>query len=689
MKQKIVAFAAAWILIIAGVGGSECHAQGADGTLLERAETRLSKIYNSSELWARWFSADWLPDSSGYVVSERAPETDEWVRVLYRVADGDRTVLDKTDRIDPRRNNLVSPDGRRQIEFDEGDLWLRALEADDRSRLTSNAIPDAVRNIYASWSPDGARIVLEESDSSRVRMRSSLVPSDPTYPEVTKHRFARVGGVIPSNRVGVIAGDGGEIDWIELPNDPEGFYIGQVEWAGNSDELLIEKLSRFRDEREYFLADVHSGTLTRIFHESDPAWVVASYAKNAGIEWIEGGRAFLVLSERSGWRQAYVYSRDGTLMASLTPGEYDIIERSHVDEATNSFYFYASPDNATQKYLYRVPLDGSKKPERVTPSDQPGTHRYDVSPDGTWAIHTYSRFDSPPITTLLRLPDHEVVRTLENNAALRQRMAELIPHPTEFLQLNIDGGVTMDAWLIKPRNFDPTRKYPVLVHIYGEPHAQTVLDAWQVSHSELHWAIAELGYLVVSIDNRGTPAPKGAAWRRAEFGRLGTVATEEQAAGLKALARSRSYVDLDRVGIWGWSGGGSNTLNAVFRKPDVYHVGIAVAPKPQPHLYNAWFQEIYMETTETNPEGYQQAAPINFAEGLEGDLLIIHGTGERNTHIQITEGLVDRLIELGKPFDYMAYPNRGHGIWEGPGTALHLRMLIVRYLLDHLPPGPR
>jgi dipeptidyl-peptidase-4 len=201
--------------------------------------------------------------------------------------------------------------------------------------------------------------------------------------------------------------------------------------------------------------------------------------------------------------------------------------------------------------------------------------------------------------------------------------------------------------------------------------------------------IADLGYLVASIDSRGTPAPKGAAWRRAVFPSLGPLSTEEQASGLQELGRTRHYVDLSRVGIWGWSGGGSNTLNAMFRKPDIYHVGIAVAPKPQPHLYNAWFQEIYMRTREVNPDGYRQSAPLNFAEGLKGDLLIIHGTGETNTHLEITEGLVDRLIELGKSFDYMTYPNRNHGIRAGKGTSLHLHMLMTRYLLTHLTPGPR
>jgi dipeptidyl-peptidase-4 len=207
--------------------------------------------------------------------------------------------------------------------------------------------------------------------------------------------------------------------------------------------------------------------------------------------------------------------------------------------------------------------------------------------------------------------------------------------------------------------------------------------------ADYHRVIADLGYIVVSIDNRGTPCPKGAAWRRAVAGSLGPLSTEEQATALKELGRTRPYVDLSRVGIWGWSGGGSNTLNAMFRRPDTYHVGIAVAPKPQPHLYNAWFQEIYMKTQEVNPEGYQKSAPINFAEGLKGNLLIVHGSGETNTHIQITEGLVDRLIELGKQFDFMVYPNRNHGIREGTGTPLHLRIHMVRYLLRHLPPGPR
>ncbi|MDE0938045.1 MAG: prolyl oligopeptidase family serine peptidase, partial [Mariniblastus sp.] len=503
-----------------------------------------------------------------------------------------------------------------------------------------------------------------------------------------EQRFARVGEKIGSLRVGIVDPKGDNLKWLPIESPEEGYYLGLVQWAGNSDELLVERLSRSRDTREFFLASV-DGTLKRIFHESDPAWVVASQAKNSGLIWVRDGKAFIVISEKDGWRHAYLYSRGGKELAILTPGDYDIIDRGTVDESGGWYYFYASPENATEKYLHRVSLDGSGSLERLTPNGQAGTHGYEFSPNCKWAFHTYSTFDKPPIVELVEIPSHRVVKKLDENGQLRKIAKTVISRTSDFIKLDIGSGVTMDAWMIKPREFDESKKYPIFVYVYGEPHAQTVLNEWGAGQSHFLRVIADLGYLVVSIDNRGTPAPKGAAWRRSVFGSLGPISTEDQAAGLKELGRMRSYVDLSRVGIWGWSGGGSNTLNALFRKPNDYHVGIAVVPKPQPHLYNAWFQEIYMRTRAANPDGYQRSAPINFAEGLQGKLLIVTGSGETNTHIQIIEGLVDRLVELGKAFDYMVYPNRNHGLREGPGTLVHVRMLIARYLLEHLPPGPK
>jgi dipeptidyl-peptidase 4 len=730
----------AFVLLLGGHLPGQADDGIARAKALASAEGQLKAIYEKREFSPATFPGKWLADSSGYLMLESATPGAEPDVVKYAAEDAKRTVLiaadqlvdaDKKARIFVERVIQTAVDHKFCLETRAGQ-WLFDSKSGELQKLPKEAprpasadtfSPQADRILFrrgrnlsvvevesgrvtpltkdddqgeldnydANWSPDGRRIAFIQSDSSKIRRRAVIQPTDPTYPEVRFERFARVGTPIPTLRVGVVDREGGATRWVKMPADPGTFYIQGISWAGNSTEILIEMQSRSRDHRKFLLSNVDTGEVATAYDETDPAWVDASYAANAGLEWIRGGKEFVLLSEREGWRQAYVISRDGKQRTLLTKDKSDIISRGPVDKTGGWFYYLASPTNATQRYLYRIKLDDKGEPERLTPTNQPGTHNYDFSPDRKWAFHTYSTFDKPPVVDLVRLSDHQSMRVLEANEVVRKRAAPFIPKPTEFLKLDIGNGVVMDAWMIKPRDFDEKKKYPLFVFVYGEPHGQTVLDDWAggQNHTMFHRMIADLGYLVVSIDGRGTPAPKGAAWRRAVFGSLGPVSTEEQAAGVKELGRMRSYVDLSRVGIWGWSGGGSNTLNAMFRKPDVYHVGIAVAPKPRPELYNAWFQEIFMRTPEVNPEGYRNAAAINYAEGLKGDLLIVHGTGETNTHLQITESLVDRLIELGKKFDYMAYPNRDHGLREGKGTAVHLRMLMTRYLIDHLPPGPR
>jgi dipeptidyl-peptidase 4 len=650
--------------------------------------TRLKAIYELGEFRPQTVRVEWFPDSSGYTRPERDPKSGETTRVAFDVRTGQRFEVQPKNEEPSGRGALMSPDGKKVLEFTDGNLFARNLADGKRVPLATRSTDRDIRYQYPAWSPDGNHVAFVESDATDVPQRAVLVPEDPSYPGVRHHRFARVGERIDKLRVGVVDSDGGNLKWLDLGSPPNDFYLGQVEWAGNSNEILVERFSRFRDQREFILVSTQ-GVARRIYHESNDAWAESSQGLNSGLNWIQDGKAFVVVSEKDGWRHAFHCARDGKELAVLTPGEYDIIDRGRIDEGGGWYYFYASPNDGACRYLYRVPLDGSGTLTRITPEDQPGTHNYDFSPDAKWATHTYSTLDTPPRVELIELPEHRVVRVLEENRALQEKMKQASSQPTEFLELDIGEGVRMDAWMIRPKGFDPSKKWPVLVYVYGEPHAQTVLNQWGATHIDFHRVVADLGYLVVSIDNRGTPAPKGAAWRRSVFGSLGPLSTEEQAAGLRELGRMKPYVDLSRVGIWGWSGGGSNTLNAMFRKPDSYHVGIAVVPKPQPHLYNAWFQEIFMRTREVNPDGYEKAAAINYADGLKGKLLIITGSGETNTHIQIIEGLVDRLIELGKPFDYMVYPNRDHGLREGVGTAVHVRMLMIRYLMDNLPPGPR
>lgn len=674
----------AWLLLLSGLlQGSFAAGQPVTTDDWQAVvQTRLRGIYEQGQWRAKRFDGQWTPDSSGFVMTKRSADGTQQ-RVVYDIRTEQTNSAPDQEQPNPR----LSPDGSRLLE-NRGRQWsIRNLADESRQPVTPETQPRDVFYRQLQWSPDGERILFIAADETDVRRRKVLVPTDPSYPDVRENRFARVGESIPVLRVGVFNRLSEETQWLPIETPDEGFYLGQVEWAGNAREVLVETLSRFRDRREFYLVDIVANQSIKIYSETNDAWAISSHTNNLGLNWIEGGQKFIVVSEQDGWRQAFLYARSGERLAKLTPGDYDIIDRATIDEASGWFYFYASPDNATQKYLYRVPLDGSGTLARVTPAEQPGTHDYVFSPDARYAFHTYSTFDTPPITTLVELAEHRILRVLEDNAELMQKTAVLRANPTEFLQLDIGDGVTLDAWLMKPIDFDPSKKYPVFVYVYGEPHAQTVLDGWATVHDQFHRIVADLGYLVISVDNRGTPAPKGAAWRRSVFGSLGPLSTEEQAVAVQAFGRTRPYVDLSRVGIWGWSGGGSNTLNALFRKPDVYHVGIAVVPKPQPHLYNAWFQEIYMRTREVNPEGYETAAAINYAAGLQGKLLIITGSGETNTHIQIIEGLVDRLIELGKSFDYWVYPNRDHGLQEGTGTVVHVRMLVIRYLVENLPRG--
>jgi len=390
----------------------------------------------------------------------------------------------------------------------------------------------------------------------------------------------------------------------------------------------------------------------------------------------------LYISERDGWRHAYAVARNGNSRL-ITTGAFDLVSVSAVDHDGGWLYYIASPENATQRYLYRSRLDGTGSPERVTPPGESGTHTYNVSPNGHWAFHSYSKFDEPGVSDLVSLPDHKVVRVFQDNAEMKTNVA-ILAGRTEMFQVDVGDGVKMDGWLIKPSHFDESKKYPIIVNVYGEPAATTVNDSWGGTGRLLLAALADDGYLIASFDNQGTPAPKGRKWRKIVYGSVGVLSSKEQTAAVRALAALHPYVDLDRVGVYGWSGGGSMTLNLMFRSPDVFKVGVAGAPVPDQTLYDSIYQERYMGLPDQNAEGYKEGSPITFASGLKGKLLIIHGTGDDNVHFQGTQRLLNKLIDLNKQFSFMEYPNRRHGI-----TGAHLDTLRYGFLEEHLPAGPR
>jgi len=358
-----------------------------------------------------------------------------------------------------------------------------------------------------------------------------------------------------------------------------------------------------------------------------------------------------------------------------------------VDEKGGWLYVTASPGAPTKRFVYRVPLDGKGKPERVGAAAQTGVHRYDISPSAKWAFHSYSSLDTPPVTELVRLPSGDSVRGLAGNAALKSKVQALARKPVEFFRLPIGEGVEVDGWRMLPPNFDPGKKYPLLVYVYGEPAGQTVQDSWGGNGYLWHLMLAQQGYIVASFDNRGTPAPRGRAWRKSIYRQIGILASADQAVATRAALAAWPYADPSRVGVWGWSGGGSMTLNAMFRYPDLYKTGVSVASVPVQRLYDTIYQERYMGLPQDNEEGYTNGSPITFAKNLKGHLLIVHGTGDDNVHYQGFEMLVNELVATGRVFSMMSYPNRSHGISEGRGTTMHLYSLFTRYLNEHLPVG--
>jgi dipeptidyl-peptidase 4 len=531
------------------------------------------------------------------------------------------------------------------------------------------------------WSPNGRQIAYWQFDTSGIEPFTLINDTDTLYPTLIRIPYPKAGTTNSAVKIGVVDAKGGPTRWIQAPGDPRNNYLARLEWTVDGESVALQQLNRLQNQNNLLVADAKTGAVRRAYRDESQTWVDV----NDDFVWLEGGRAFLWVSEKDGWRHIYRVATDGSGDNRLiTRFDGDVISIVRIDPVAGWVYFLASPASATEQFLYRAALNGAGPIERVTPDGQRGFHTYDVSPDLKWAFHIVSRIDVPPVIELVSLPDHRVVRTLVDNAALKAKAAAVMAPPTEFFTVNAGEGATLDGWMIKPRGFDASKKYPVLVYVYGEPAGQTVVDRWGGGRGLFHRAIANEGFVVVSIDNRGTPAPKGAAWRKVIYGTVGDLSSREQAAAVRALAARHAFIDPGRVAVWGWSGGGSNTLNTMFRYPDVFSVGVSVAPVPDQRLYDTIYQERYMGLPQENVEGYRVGSPINFAEGLRGRLLVIHGSGDDNVHYQGTERLVNRLVQLGKPFDLMVYPNRSHGISEGEGTTFHVYSKIAHYLLEHV-----
>lgn len=589
-----------------------------------------------------------------------------------------------------------SPDGSKVAYVSKNNLYVEDTATGERRQLTTDGNDKIVNGTFDwvyeeefacrdgfRWSPDGTKIAFWHSDTDGTGFFDMINTTDSIYPKIIHFPYPKAGTLNSAVKVGYVSVNGGEPVYIDLPGDQRENYIPRMEFIPSSDELFIQQMNRPQNTNKVWIAKTDGSKPRHIFTDQDAAWVNT----NDNVLWLDGNKWFTWESERDGWRHLYRVSRDGKVIEPVTKGDYDYISPVGVDLKKGTVYFIASPDNFTQRYLYSAQLFGNGEAKRLSPADQQGQHRYNMSPTGKWAVHTFSNAATPSKIDMVSFPAHKSVRMIEDNAEAAAQYKALGLNPKEFVKVK-SGDLTLDAWMIKPKNFDPSKKYPVIVEVYGEPASSTVQDVWGGGDLWNQY-MANLGYIVVSIDNRGAACPRGREWRKCIYGEVGTFASQDQARGILSMAEQFPFIDKERIGITGWSGGGSQTLNCMFRYPEVFSTGIAIAFVADQRTYDTIYQERYMNTPQNNPDGYKKGSPISYADGLKGNLLLIHGTGDDNVHYQNTEMLVNELVKRGKLFSQLSYPNRSHGIYEGEGTTLHLRKSMAKYWLDHLPAGGR
>lgn len=593
-----------------------------------------------------------------------------------------------------------SPDGKKVAYVSEFNIYLEDLLTGNITPLTTGGNRSIINGTFDwayeeefgcrdgfRWSPDSKRIAYWQINASKVKNYLMVNTTDSIYPFPVPLEYPVAGEAPSPYKIGVVDILTAKTNWMQIPTDPVlQSYVPRMEWAANSTQLIMQHLNRKQNTSHILLSDVATGKSTSIYEETDVAWIDA-VASLSDKFWLNGGKEFLWTSEKDGWRHLYRISRDGKTGTLLTKGNYDIMGVTAVDETGGYVYFNATPDNATQRYLYRTKLDGSSPAERVSPMNQNGTHTYNMSPGAKFAQHSFSNYYTPPSREWISLPDHKTFNGDNVNTAVAK--ADRSKSTVEFFKVKTVDGVEMDGWMAKPENFDPDKKYPVVFYVYTEPAGQNAKDQWGAGINRMYTGnMAKEGYIYITMDNRGTPAPKGREWRKSIYRKIGQINLRDQAMATKEIMKW-SFVDTSRIAVWGWSGGGSATLGLLFNYPEIYKTGIAIAAVANQLTYDNIYQERYMGLPQENREDFVNGSPITHAKNLRGNLLYIHGTGDDNVHYNNAEQLINELVANGKQFQLMSYPNRTHGISEGKGTSAHLNQLYTNYLRTYCPPGAR
>lgn len=619
----------------------------------------------------------------------------------YWVADITNNTLKQIGKGKPASSLMFakfSPDGNKVAYVSEHNIFVEDLATSNIKALTTNGTTRMINGTFDwvyeeefgcldgfRWAPDGNSIAYWQIDATKIKNFLMINNTDSIYSFNVPVEYPKVGQDPSACKIGVVDIASAQTKWLAVPGSDVQNYIPRMDWIPNTNEVILQQLNREQNQSKLFVANATTGAITEIYKETNQAWIDAQDQ----FIWLNGNKEFIYQTEKDGFNHFYRVSKDGKKETLITKGDYDIIDLSLVDEKNNTIYFMASPNNATQKYLYKTKLDGKGKLEMVTPSVFPGTHNYSISPNGLFARHTYQSSTISPVTEWMNFAALQPT-TMDGSITNQIAKQQPIKNKVEFFKVTTEDGVTLDGWMKKPDNFDATKKYPVVFYVYGEPASQTAADVWGAGRNGLYAGdMAKDGYIYISMDNRGAPVPKGTAWRKAIYKNIGVLNIRDQAMATKKLLATYPFMDKDRIAVHGWSGGGSSTLNLLFQYPEIYKTGIAVAAVANQLTYDNIYQERYMGTPFPTTDAYVKGSPITHAKNLVGNLLYIHGTGDDNVHYQNAEMLINELVKHKKVFQLMSYPNRTHGIGEGEGTREHLALTFTKFLKENCPPGAR
>ena len=525
-----------------------------------------------------------------------------------------------------------------------------------------------------NWAPDDSKIAFYRFDESEVKefhlaMYGSLYPTDYSfkYPKAGEKNAVTTLHFYDLNSRAITQADiGSEKDQ----------YIPRIKWTSDPNILAAMRMNRLQNQVEILMIDAKTGQSSTILQENTDTYI--NEVTDQTWTFPEGGKQFIWQSDRSGYNHLYLYDLTGKLIRQITQGQWEVAELCGVDAKNGVVHYLSTENSPLDRHLYKINLDGKGKTWLTT--GKPGWHEVTFSSNHNYYMDSWSSIDAAPQAGLFDNKG-KLVMMLDDNAKLTQTMEEYDLQPSKFFRFKTDQQVELEGWMIKPPNFDPNKKYPVFMYVYGGPGSQTVMNKFGFFNYFWFQMLAQKGYIVVSVDNRGTGG-RGSAFKKCTYADLGNLETQDQIATAKYLG-AQSYVDASRIGIWGWSYGGYMTSLCLTKGAETFKMGMAVAPVTNWRFYDTIYTERYLKTPQENAKGYDDNSPINFADKLKGAYLLVHGTADDNVHYQNSMEWVDALVKANKQFDMAFYPNKNHGIYGGV-TRFHLYRKMTDFLLENL-----